>query len=113
MAMILEMLHNSQGGAATVEEDGVAVGDEGSCGLTNPAFFLDLPLAARHQGQLNPGSTPRNGSTMGANDQLLLGQRLQIGPDGDFGHTQRLAEFGHRYAPRLLHAPEDFLPPFF
>jgi len=48
-----------------------------------------------------------------ADDQVALGQGLEVGSDGDFRLAKLLAQLGHRGATGLVDPVEDPLAPFF
>ena len=100
-------------GAAAVEEDRVAVGDHGRGGRADPAFFDHLLLPPRGQRKLIWAADGRDGAAVRADDEVALGQGLEVGADGDFRDAELLAEIGDRCAAGLVDPVEDLLAALF
>ena len=111
--MFFEMMGDGQGCAARVEKDRVAIGYELSAGGADPPFFFHLALAPQDQGQLPHPIGSRHRAPMGSNQQLTVGQGLQIRADGDLGDPKAYAQVGHSNPPVLLEESQDRLAAFF
>ena len=59
-------------------------------------------LLSPSQGQIITASIGRDSPAMRADNQLLIGQGLQIGANSDLRHAKLLAELCHRNPPVLF-----------
>ncbi len=107
-----EVLRHRNRRAAAVEEDSLAVGNEGRACRADALFFGDVLLAALKQRKLLQTVRRGDRAAIRADEQTALGKRLEIGANGHFGDIELRTEIGHRNPSVVCNQIEDSLPPF-